>query len=176
MLEVIIEIIKFESLYIVPLLTFIVLFFYAYFTYVIAKDVNEPVVSAIFEQVGKEPHLRLSILNNSKVETESLVKIKIKTKQDTFEFSKGDYGGQYPWRVQPFTKYSGNFELKNENIKNEKGESLWDFVKLKEIDSAQILLYLKYRKSGIGGWKEYKPYLWTYNFKTNSFWQDIHRN
>ena len=60
----IIEIIKFESLYIVPLLTFIVLFFYAYFTYVIAKDVNPKEVVMHIPALCEEKKVPLVIVSS----------------------------------------------------------------------------------------------------------------
>ena len=156
---------------ILSILTFVALILYASFTYIIAKDVNSPIVSATFKQI-KNSHLQFCIRNHSKVETESLVKIKANTEKGVFEFKGGVYGGESHWILPPFMEKRGHFELKKDLI-NEENKTLREFVKSKNIDSIKFTFYLKYRKVKKRKWKTPHPQKWIYSFKNNSLWPDI---
>jgi|TARA_Y100000310_G_scaffold329554_1_gene399641 hypothetical protein len=118
-------------------LTIIALIIYAYFTYLIAKDVSEPFVSFTIKQIPGTSHLNFSMINKSKLEVEVFGKLWAKTNEGLFNFKDGSYGGGKPWILQPFTESSGHFELKeitNENGKDWKiGEHQEYLLNLKEV-------------------------------------------
>ena len=64
---------------IISVITLLALIIYAYFTYLIAKDIYEPLVSFTFNQISSS-HLGFNIINKSKVEVEVFGKLWSKKK------------------------------------------------------------------------------------------------
>lgn len=159
---------------ILSVLTFVTLVIYAYFTYLIAKDVYEPFVSFYFSQIPVSPsspspsHLGFSMVNKGKVEVEVLGKLWSKVNKELFEFKEGFYGNEHSWILQPFTEVHGHFELKE--IVNRKGIKLMDFLKKNKLSSLEFIFQIKYRKIGGSKWKISSPQKFIYNFDTNLFW------
>lgn len=155
---------------ILSILTFLTLVIYAYFTYLIAKDVYEPLVSFTFNQISSS-HLGFNIINKSKVEVEVFGKLWSKKNNELFEFKKGFYGDEYPWILQPFTEGRGNFELKD--IVNETGVKLKDFVEDERISSLKFIFQIKYKKVGGKKWKVSSPQKFIYDFNKDMFWLNV---
>ena len=162
---------------ILSILTFITLVIYAYFTYLIAKDVYEPFVSFMFNQIpisSSSPspsHLGFNIINKSKVEVEVFGKLWSKIEGELFEFKGGFYGNGHPWILQPFTEGHGHFEL--QDITNPNDIKLSDFLKKKKISQLEFLFQIKYRKIGGNKWKKTLPQKFIYNFENKLFWLNV---
>lgn len=155
---------------IISILVFIALVIYAYFTYLIAKDVYEPFVSFIFKQI-EFSHLGFSMINKGKSEVEVFGKLWSKINDELFEFKGGSYGDGRAWVLQPFTETHGHFELKE--ITNKKGIKLEEFVKNKKISSFEFSFQIKYRKVGSNNWKKSSPQNFIYVFDKNLFWANV---
>jgi len=156
--------------FILSVLTFIALVLYAYFTYLIAKDVYEPFVSFAFSQISNS-HLRFDLVNKSKTEVEVYGKLWSKINNRLFEFKEGFYGNGHPWILQPFTAGNGHLELKN--LVNEEGKRLAHLIKSEDISSMDFFFQIKYRKIGGAKWKKSTPQKFAYNFKKNLFWLNV---
>jgi hypothetical protein len=151
-------------------LTFIALVIYAYFTYLIAKDTQEPFVSFVLIQL-KFSHINFRLTNRSKVEVEVLSKLWLKINGEIFQFKKGFYADDTNWILQPFTEGGGHFDLKN--LKNSKGLSLEEFVKKNKIDSINFNLQITYRKVGSKKWKKSSPQNYVFRFDDGRFWLNV---
>jgi len=151
-------------------LSFVALVIYAYFTYLIAKDVYEPFVSFTFSQIELS-HLRFSLVNKSKVEVEVFGKLWSKINNQLFEFKDGFYGNGHPWILQPFTEGHGHFELKD--LVNDKGVKLAEFIKNNKTSSLEFIFQIKYRKTGSNKWKKSSPQKFVYNFDKSLFWLNV---
>ncbi len=155
---------------ILSILTFLALVVYAYFTYLIARDVNEPFVSFTLSQIS-DSHIRFDMVNKSKVEVEVFSKLWSEIGNHLFKFKDGFYGKGHSWILQPFTQGNGHFRL--ETLTNNEGIKLDDFVKNKSISSIDFLFQIKYRKIGSTRWKKSSPQKFAYNFDKNLFWLNV---
>ncbi|MBS3070686.1 hypothetical protein J4407_00080 [Candidatus Pacearchaeota archaeon] len=159
-------------MFLLDLLTFIVLVFYAYCTYLIAKDIYEPFVSFYSSQVQNTSKLISNLINKSKVEVELCGKLWAKVNGQIFEFKEGKYGGEFPWIIQPFTNVQGNLDLKE--LKNSNQIKLENYVTKNKIDVVNFKFQIKYRKAGSNNkWKKSYPQKLIYKFRTNVFWMDV---
>jgi len=156
---------------VLSILTLIALIVYAYFTYIIAKDVSEPFVSFFFWQIENSPHLGYVMSNRSKLEVEVFGKFWIKANDMYFDFKDGFYGDKSSWIVQPFTEVKGGFELKD--ITNEEGIKLEEFVRNGEISEIKFHFQVNYRKVGSNKWRKSSPQKYIYKFDDNRFWLDV---
>lgn len=161
-----IEIIKL----IISILTLLALVVYAYFTYLIVRDTQEPFVSFMLSQV-KLSTLGFSMVNRSKVEVEVLSKLWAKINSQIFQFKKGFYADDTNYILQPFTTGGGGFNLND--LTNDDEVKLEDFVKQNNIRKINFKLQIKYRKVESKKWKISSPQNFSYNFKTKAFWLDV---
>lgn len=155
---------------IVEWLSFGALVIYAYLTYLIAKDIYNPLVSFSLKQI-EFSHVSFTMVNKSKVEVEVFGKLWYKSGNELFGFKDGFYGDKKHWILQPFTEGFGHFDLKN--LTNEKGINLDTFVKKKLISSINFNLQIKYRKVGRKRWIKTSPQNFIYNFDENLFWLNV---
>lgn len=155
---------------IISILTLIGLGIYAYFTYLIARDVYTPFVSFTLKQI-KFTHLGFSMVNKSKVEVQVFGKLWAKVNNERFEFDGGFYGDKTPWILQPFTEGFGHFYLKDTT--NKEGIKLEDFVKKNKTSSVNFNMQIKYRKVGSKKWIKTSPQNFAYNFDKNLFWLNV---
>lgn len=155
---------------ILSILMFLALVVYAYLTYLIAKDIYNPLVSFSLEQRGLT-HLDFDMINKSKVEVEVFGKLWSNIGDETFEFKDGFYGDKKHWILQPFTRGHGHFYLKD--LLNKEGIKLDTFVKKKSINSITFNMQIKYRKVGRRKWKKTSPQNFVYNFDKNLFWLNV---
>ena len=151
---------------IVEWLSFIALVVYAYLTYLIAKDIYNPLISFSLKQIELN-HLGFTMVNKSKVEVEVFGKLWSNIKNEIFEFNDGFYGDKSKWILQPFTEGFGHFWLKD--LKNKEGVNLDNFVKKKSISSINFNMQIKYRKVGRKKWTKTSPQNFVYDFKNNMF-------
>ncbi len=156
--------------FILSILTFIALVLYAYFTYIIAKDVNEPFLSFTLNQ-GTFTHLGFKVINKSKVEVEVFSKLRAKINDRFFEFREGFYGNKTSWILQPFTEGSGHFDLKDLVDSNE--IRLEDLMQEVGTSQLKLTLRIRYRKVGSNKWKKSSPQPYAYDFNNNNFWLDV---
>jgi hypothetical protein len=156
--------------FILSILTLLVLSIYAYFTYLIAKDVNEPFLSFTLNQHSLT-HLGFSVVNKSKVEVEIFSKLKAKINNKFFEPKGGFYDNKTSWILQPFTEGKGHFNLKD--LVDSNGIRLEDLMQEGEISSLKFTLRIRYRKVGSNKWKKSSPQPYAYNFNNNEFWLDV---
>ena len=165
---------------IVEWLSFGALVIYAFLTYLIAKDIYNPLVSFSLKQVQLS-HLGFSMINKSKVEIEVFGKLWCKIQGELFDFKGGFYGDGKHWILQPFTEGFGHFDLKN--LTNKDGISLEEFRKKNKVPSIEFNLQIKYRRVTIknriykkiirGKWKITSPQNFAYNFDENLFWLNV---
>jgi hypothetical protein len=155
---------------IVEWLSFGALVIYAYLTYLIAKDIYNPLVSFSLKQIELS-HLGFSMVNKSKVEVEVFGKLWSKVNNRLFESKEGFYGDKKHWILQPFTEGFGHFYLKD--LTNKEGINLEDFVKKNKISSINFNIQIKYRKVGRNKWIKTSPQNFIYNFKENLFWLNV---
>jgi len=155
---------------IVGWLSFGALVIYAYLTYLIAKDIYNPLVSFNLKQIELS-HLGFSMVNKSKVEVEVFGKLWSNVENEIFEFKTGFYGDEKHWILQPFTEGHGHFYLKD--LKNKERIKLDTFVKKNKIPSINFNMQIKYRKVGRRKWKKTSPQNFIYNFKENLFWLNV---
>ena len=163
---------------VVEWLSFIALVVYAYLTYLIAKDIYNPLVSFSLRQIkeGKEDeptHLGFTMINKSKVEVEVFGKLWSKVNNELFEFKDGFYGDKRHWILQPFTEGFGHFYLKD--LKNKDGMKIVDFINKNKISSIKFNMEIKYRKTD-GIWKKWRktsPQNFIYNFDQKLFWLNV---
>ncbi|MDP4039697.1 MAG: hypothetical protein Q8P57_03905 [Candidatus Pacearchaeota archaeon] len=172
---------------VVEWLSFVALVVYAYLTYLIAKDIYNPLVSFSIKQIKEEKkeeltHLGFTMVNKSKVEVEVFGKLLSKVNNELFEFKDGFYGDKKHWILQPFTEGFGHFYLKD--LTNKYGVKLEDFVKNNKISSIDFDMQIKYRrvvvrngrvykKIAFGKWKITSPQNFVYNFDKNLFWLNV---
>ena len=150
----------------------IALIIYAYYTYLIAKDVNEPFVSFSFHQIIPwSSHLEFHIVNKSKVEVESFGKLWVKKNKHFLEFEKGFYGNGHAWILQPFTDNNGHLELKD--LVNQEKIKLSNLIEEGNISSIEFFFQIKYRKTGSIKWKKSSPQKFAYDFKKGLFWLNV---
>ena len=158
--------------FVLPFLTFIALIFYAYFTYLIAKDVYEPFVSFSFNQFfPSSSDLGFHLINKSKVEIEVYGKLLLKLKESIFEDKKGFYGNETSWILQPFTEGNGHIELKN--LTNKNGVKLEDFIKENKTALIEFTFQIKYRKVGSIFWKKSSQQNFKYDFGKGLMWSKV---
>lgn len=163
--------------FILSLLMLIAIITYVCYTRLIAKEYRNPIISTTFTQIGKNSHLQFHIKNHSKVEVEVFSKIKLKINNEIFEFKTGFYGDKSPCILQPFLEVNGHFEL--QDLVNEEGKTLKEFVNSGKIGHTKFIFYLKYRKYSKRRkilnfkWKKPYPQKWVYNFKDNVLWFDF---
>jgi len=155
---------------IVEWLSFGALVIYAYLTYLIAKDIYNPLVSFNLKQI-ELTHLGFTMVNKSKVEVEVFGKLWCKIRNDIFDFKGGFYGDKTHWILQPFTEGFGHFYLKD--LTNKEEINLDNFVKDKKISSINFNLQIKYRKVGRRKWIKTSPQNFVYDFKNNLFWLNV---
>jgi hypothetical protein len=159
---------------ILPLLTFIALVLYAYFTYIIAKDINEPFVSFNFTKQPNNYYLNFYIINKSKVEVEAFGKLKSKIDGKLFEIKEGFYGNKSSWILQPFIEGKGNVDLSK--LINKEGSRLYDEKKFKPLaKSIEFSFQIRYKKIGakLKRWKKSSLYTYVCNFETNIFYPKV---
>lgn len=164
---------------IVDWFSFIALIVYAFLTYLIAKDIYNPLVSFNLKQI-EFSHLGFSMINKSKVEVEVFGKLWSNVENEIFEFKTGFYGDEKHWILQPFTEGHGHFYL--ENLTNKKDVNLDTFIKKNKISSINFNMQIKYKrvpKSWLfkkiirSRWKITSPQNFVYNFKENLFWLNV---
>lgn len=152
-------------------LTFIALVFYAYFTYLIAKDIYEPSVSFSFNQIPSYSHLNFNLINKSKVEVEVYGKLWTKVGDEVFQFKSGFYGNGHPWILQPFTEGHGHLELRE--LINEEQIKLGGYITKNDIKDAHFNFQIKYRKVGSKKWKKQTPQKFIYSFEKELWWLNV---
>lgn len=155
---------------IISILTLIGLGIYAYFTYLIAKDTQEPFISFILTQI-EDSHTHFSMTNKSKVEVEVLSKLWTKVNNQIFQFRNGFYADDTNWIIQPFTTGGGHFFIKD--LTNDDGVNLEDYLSQINLNSIDFNLQIKYRKVGSRNWKKSSPQNYIYNFETKQFWLNV---
>ncbi len=157
---------------IVDWLSFIALVVYAYLTYLIAKDIYNPLVSFNLKQI-ELTHLGFTMVNKSKVEVEVFGKVWCKIEEHIFDFKDGFYGDKGRWILQPFTEGFGHFDLKD--LTNKNGTNLIDYAKKKKIPLTTFNMQIRYRKTFgiIRIWKKTSPQNFRYNFEQNLFWLNV---
>ncbi len=162
----------FETINLVlSILTFLTLVIYAYFTYLIAKDVYEPFVSFTFNQPSSYSHLNFILTNKSKIEVEVFGKLIANINGEVFDFKNGFYGDGHPWILQPFTEGRGHFELRE--LTNQKDVKLGDLIKKNIPSSLKFTFQIKYRKVGSRNWKKSLPQKFAYDFSQELFWLNV---
>src|SRR3989344_571737 len=129
---------------VVEWLSFGALVVYAYLTYLIAKDIYNPLVSFNLKQIELN-HLGFTMVNKSKVEVEVFGKLWSNINGELFEFKDGFYGNKRHWILQPFTEGFGHFYLKD--LVNNQGMNIKDFVKKNKISSINFNMEIKYKKT-----------------------------
>jgi len=139
-------------------------------TYLIAKDIYNPLVSFNLKQI-EFTHLGFSMVNKSKVEIEVFGKLWSIVNNKLFEFKGGFYGDKTHWILQPFTEGFGHFYLKD--LTNKEIIKLEDFVKKNKISSINFNMQIKYRKVGRRKWIKTSPQNFIYNFDNNLFWLNV---
>ena len=163
---------------IVEWLSFGALVIYAYLTYLIAKDIYNPLVSFSIKQIKEEKeeeftHLGFTMINKSKVEVEVFGKLWSGVNNELFKFKDGFYGNKKHWILQSFTEGFGHFYLKD--LTNKDGVKLEDFVKKNNISSINFNMEIKYIKTE-GIWKKWRktsPQNFIYDFDKNLFWLNV---
>lgn len=155
---------------IISILTLIGLGIYSYLTYLIAKDINNPLVSFTLKQINLT-HLGFSMVNKSKVEVEVFGKLWAVVNKELFEFKSGFYGDKKHWILQPFTEGFGHFHLKD--LANKEGIKLEDFIKKYKISSIHFNMQIKYRKVGRIKWKKTSTQNFVYDFDNSLFWLNV---
>lgn len=155
---------------VISILTLIGLGIYAYFTYLIAKDIYNPLVSFTLKQI-ELTHLGFSMTNKGKVEVEVFGKLWAVVNNELFEFKGGFYGDKTRWILQPFTEGFGHFYLKD--LTNKEDVKLEDFVKKNKISSINFNMQIRYRKFGSKKWIKTSPQNFIYNFDKNLFWLNV---
>jgi len=157
--------------FIVSVLTFFALLVYAYLTYLIVKDIYNPLVSFNLKQIDSS-HIGFTMVNKSKVEVEVFGKLWCKNGDEFFDFKDGFYGDKKHWILQPFTEgFGGGLDLKN--LTNKDNVNLDTFVKNKLISSINFNLQIKYRKIGRKKWIKTSPQNFIYDFDNNSFYLNV---
>ena len=158
---------------VISFLTLIGLGFYAYFTYLIAKDNQKIFVSFMLNRDQENPSSKIifSAVNNSKSEVEVFSRVWSKVNGQIFTFKTGFYVNNSAYPIQPFSQSGGSFDL-NE-LTNDSGMKLKDFVKQNNIDRIEFRFQIHYKKIKGGRWKKSSPYQYVYYFKTNRFWLDV---
>lgn len=150
------------------ILTIIITSVYYYLTYLLAKDIYEPVASFELKRYFNSSILNFQVRNNSKVEIEVYSKIFVKSNDLVFQAKSGFYGNKTSLVVQPFNDRRGNVDLRDliggEDIKFGR---LLDEGKIKE---AQIKFQIRYKKIGSGGWKNSSVFKYFIDFEKNRFW------
>ena|SRR3989344_5659216 len=154
----------------ISLLSLVVFIVYAYFTYLIAKDTFTPFVSFNLKKI-KKSLIEFRMLNRSKVESEVLGVVWTKIDGILFKHNRGFYGNKSNWILQPFTQVNGNFNL--EDLTNERGIKIKDFLEMKSINSIIFNMKIKYRRIGKRKWIETSPQKYLYNFKNGDFWPHV---
>lgn len=155
---------------VLSILTLVALVIYAYFTYLIVKDVYEPFVSFTFGQISSSK-LSFSLVNKSKVEVEVFGKLWSRVNNYLFEFKESFYGDCHSWILQPFTEGKGSLELKE--LVNAGGIKLADFIKKENIPYLEFIFQIKYKKVGSRKWKKSSPQKFIYHFNDNRFWLNV---
>ncbi len=90
-------------------LSFGALGIYAFLTYLIARDIYNPLVSFALQQ-RELTHLDFNMVNKSKVEVEVFGKLWSNAEGELFEFrDNGFYNDGKHWILQPFTSGHGHF-------------------------------------------------------------------
>lgn len=159
---------------VLPLFTFIALILYAYFTYIIAKDINEPFVSFTFNRALPIPTTKLNfhLMNKSKMDVEVFGKFLCRINDEMFESEQGFYNDEHSWILQPFGDGNGYLELRA--IHNKKGIKLSELLKDSEkIKSIEFTFQIKYRKVGSKKWKKSPSYRYVYDFRNFSFYPKV---
>ncbi len=163
---------------VVEWLSFGALIIYAYLTYLITKDIYNPLVSFSLKQIEEKKkekftHLGFTMVNKSKVEVEVFGKLWCKIGNMIFDFKDGFYGDKKHWILQPFTEGFGHLYLKN--LTSQKGISLKYFVKKNKISSINFNMEIRYKKTE-GIWKKWRktsPQNFVYDFDKNLFWLNV---
>ena len=161
---------------VVEWLSFGALVIYAYLTYLIAKDIYNPLVSFSIKQIKEEKeeeftHFGFTMINKSKVEVEVFGKIWSKVNGKVFDFKDGFYGDKTHWILQPFTEGFGHFYLKD--LINKEKVNIKDFVKRNKVSSINFNMQIRYRKVGRRKWIKTSPQNFIYNFDKNLFWLNV---
>lgn len=153
---------------------------YAFLTYLIVRDIYNPLVSFSITQ-RESIHLNFDMMNNSKVQVEVFGKLWAKINGEFFVFrDKGFYDDGKHWILQPLTHGYGHFYLTY--LKNKKGVNLLDFVNRNSIPSITFNMEIKYRRIPMnkwfrkllkGRWRYLSPQNFVYNFNTNEFWLNV---
>lgn len=152
-------------------LNFVALVIYAHFTYQIAKDRKDPLVSFILHKIEEGiGHIGFIMTNKSKVDVEVWGKVWIKIDEHIFSDS-GFYGNNSPWVLQPFTQGNGHFRLGN--LVTENGVKLNDLIKQNNVSSVKTNMQIKYRRAGKKKWKKSSVYTYVYDFEKGLFWLDV---
>jgi len=158
---------------VVEWLSFVALVVYAYLTYLMAKDIYNPLVSFNLKQI-EFSHLGFFMANKSKVEVEVFGKLWCKIENEIFDFKEGFYGNKKHWILQPFTEGFGHFWLKD--LTNKEGVNIETFVKKKQVSLINFNMQIKYRGTeGILGrkWRKTSPQNFVYRFDENLFWLNV---
>ena len=155
---------------VVEWLSFFALVIYAYLTYLIAKDIYNPLVSFNLKQIDSS-HVGFTMVNKSKVEVEVFGKLWCINEGKLFDFKDGFYGDKKHWILQPFTEGFGDFDLKD--LTNKDNVKLDIFVKKKLISSINFNLQIKYKKVGRRKWIKTSPQNFRYDFNKNVFWLNV---
>lgn len=154
-------------------LNLIVLVVYAFLTYIIAKDTQRFFVSFTIYQEPENPSSKMvyHAVNNSKSEVEVFGRVWLKENEETFTYKTGFYADKSPYPIQAFSHVRGSFDLND--LTNNSGMSIKDFVKQNNIDLTRFRIQIKYRKIGGRRWKNSLTQKYVYFFKTNRFWLDV---
>jgi len=157
---------------IIGIFSFIALVVYAYFTYHIARDSKDPLVSFSLHKIedGSIGHINFIMINKSRIEVEVWSKVWIKINEHTFSCD-GFYGNKTPWILQPFTQGSGHFKLGG--FEDEEGVKLSNFLKQESVSSANLNIQIKYRRIDKRKWKKSSVHKYFYDFQNERFWLDV---
>ena len=93
------------------LTTIVILVFYVYYTYLIAKESSIPCASYIIEKLpNTNSHYLFFISNHSKMSIRCWCNLNLSIDGNLIDI-KGFYGGKTPFDIQPFGQMRGNFDL-----------------------------------------------------------------
>lgn len=172
---------------IVDWLSFGALLIYSFLTYLMTKDIYNPLISFGLKQIPLSPtslspsHLGFNMVNKSKVEIEVFGKLWCRIGKELFDFKDGFYGNKKHWILQSSMEGFGHFDLKN--LTNKDGINLENFLENNKLGIIRFKLQLKYRGIIIRNriynkivpkkWKITSPQTFAYNFEDNQFWLDV---
>jgi len=164
---------------VVEWLSFIALIGYVFLTYLIARDIYNPLVSFHLAQIEKS-HIGFHMVNKSKVEVEVFGIVWVKISDKLFEYKDGFYGNKKHWILQPFTKVFGHFYLTD--LVDKDNKKIEDFLRKNQKNSISFNIEIKYRrilknyffrKLLKSEWKKTSPQNYLHNFENGDFWLNV---